>query len=121
MPGSWRLTELQARDDDKCDCPDFTAPEPGFGRNWKDAHKANVKAVEELATLVDDAHPLKVAFIGDDHVERMNGTLMGSVPTKRKDDLEGIGNWFRNEFTNDINGGMDAVALGIHGDSVRNK
>jgi hypothetical protein len=103
-------------DNDSCMCEDPLQPQPrGEFRAWTKAHNANkavVKATMDAGNLSPD-----IAFLGASVVEEMDGRWFGEERDDPK--LMSIGAMFKKHFSKEAGGDMDAVALGIAGDTVR--
>lgn len=107
-------------DNDSCRCGDPLQPESrGEYKAWASAHVFNKKTVE---TLIEQgqAEP-DIAFLGASIVEEMDGHWFGDVRDKSLEDLEIL---FKKHFQRYQPDGLnkkalDAVALGIAGDTVR--
>jgi hypothetical protein len=83
----------------------------GEQNGWTKAHKKNKLLVEDY----DFTSSVDLVMVGDQGVEEWNGRWYGND----NDDYKGVNNVFRKSFTRQDGGTMDAVALGIAGDSVR--
>lgn len=103
-------------DDEACTCEDFTDPMPRDEVDgWLDAHEKNkerFRADEWGESRYD------MVFYGDDLIENLNGRALNQpIANSGK-----ITDYFKETFT--LEGdeeAIDAVALGITGDSVRPK
>lgn len=101
-------------DNDSCRCDDPLEPQArGEFRTWTQAHKAN----KEIVNSYKDSDFLDVAFLGESLVEEMDGRWMGRP---QGDALKGVEKSFRKQFKRSENSnGIEGVALGIAGDTVR--
>jgi hypothetical protein len=94
--------------DSSCRCEDPLVPtERGEFQTWTKAHHSNTLL---LKSDVD------VAFLGESLVEEMNGRWMGRTEGAQ---LKTMRNMFQKKFSRESSG-VEGVALGIAGDTVRN-
>ena len=98
-------------DDDSCRCEDPLVPTArGEFKTWTIAHAANKQILEEISSQQVD-----VAFVGESLVEEMDGRWMGRTKGAQ---LEVLAKMFGKKFSRDSSG-VQGVALGIAGDTVR--
>eukprot|EP00545_Synedropsis_sp_CCMP1620_P007328 CAMPEP_0119003062 /NCGR_PEP_ID=MMETSP1176-20130426/331_1 /TAXON_ID=265551 /ORGANISM="Synedropsis recta cf, Strain CCMP1620" /LENGTH=418 /DNA_ID=CAMNT_0006954621 /DNA_START=28 /DNA_END=1284 /DNA_ORIENTATION=- len=101
-------------DDDSCRCDDPTiAMSKGEVKGWTRAHKKNKELVSDYDFM---SSGVDVVMLGDQVTEEWNGRLFGSLA----DDYKGVNHFFKKTFTKSGGGNLDAVALGIAGDSITN-
>jgi hypothetical protein len=94
-------------DNDSCRCEDPLVPASRAEfQTWTRAHRANKELLKEQTTV-------KVAFVGESLVEEMHGRWMGQ---SKGPQLETMRAMFEQKFSKD--NGIEAVALGIAGDTV---
>jgi hypothetical protein len=102
-------------DNDSCRCEDPLQPQPKAEfRPWTKAHNDNKKIVTDL--LEKGKTTPDIAFMGASVVEEMDGRWFGD---KRDEQLEKLQTLFERNFDKANGGKVDAVALGIAGDTVR--
>ena len=94
--------------DNSCRCEDPLVPtDRGEFKPWTRAHADNKLMLKQ---------GVDVAFLGESLVEEMNGRWMGR--TNNGPQLETMRTMFKNKFTRDVSG-VEGIALGIAGDTVR--
>jgi hypothetical protein len=101
-------------DDEACTCEDFTDPMPRDEVDgWLDVHDKNKDSfqTDEWGAVAYD-----MVFYGDDLIENLNGRALNKpIANSGK-----ITDYFRETFTPDGDeNALNAIALGITGDSVR--
>lgn len=100
--------------DNSCRCEDPLVPtERGEFPTWTEAHHANKLLLKNSGAAA--AVAVDVAFLGESLVEEMNGRWMGRTKGVQ---LEAMRTMFQNKFSQDSSG-VEGVALGIAGDTVR--
>lgn len=101
-------------DNDSCRCENPLEPQSrGEFRAWTVAQTANtqlVKSLVEAGTASPD-----ICFMGASVIEEMAGRWFGK---DLDDNLKGLGTMFKKNFQKSEGGPLDAVALGIAGDTV---
>lgn len=82
-------------------------------RKWTNAHLDNKETVNKM---VQDHKIPDIAFLGASVVEEMDGRWFGN---SRDEDLNRLDKLFNKNFKKGEGAELDAVALGIAGDTVR--
>ena len=120
----WCLTG----DDSSCRCEDPLQPaDRGEYKSWAQAHKANKKLIAKYATTGDPitgtfggdlSRPsVDVAFLGESLIEEMDGRWLGMTQGGH---LESLAKMFNKRFQKSAGADLEAVPLGIAGDSSPN-
>jgi hypothetical protein len=100
-------------DNDSCRCEDPLQPQARAEyRKWTSAHISNKDLVSKL--VQENKNP-DIAFVGASVVEEMDGRWFGNAKDM---DLQGLESLFNKNFNKDQGASLDAVALGIAGDTV---
>lgn len=101
-------------DNDSCRCEDPLDPQPRAEfRAWSKAQSTNRELVTELVDAGSESPD--IAFLGGSVIEEMNGKWFGQT---KDDGLKGLQTLFQKNFQKDSGADLDAVALGIAGDTV---
>jgi hypothetical protein len=100
-------------DNDSCRCEDPLQPQARAEfRKWTSAHNSNKDLVSKL--VQENRNP-DIAFVGASVVEEMDGRWFGNA---RDTDLQRLEKLFAKNFDKAHDASLDAVALGIAGDTV---
>jgi hypothetical protein len=102
-------------DNDSCKCEDPLDPQSrGEFRGWAKAQVGNTNLVQ---SLVDQGKVTPdIAFLGASVIEEMSGKWFGN---DGDDNLKSLKSLFDKNFQKSEGSELDAVALGIAGDTVR--
>lgn len=102
-------------DNDSCKCEDPLVPQSrGEFRAWAKAQNANAELVKSL--IEQGSTTPDIAFLGASIVEEMAGKWFGA---DMDDNLKSLKKLFDTNFKKSEGAELDAVALGIAGDTVR--
>ncbi len=102
-------------DNDSCKCEDPLEPQSrGEFRAWAKAQNANVAFVDSLIEQGKAAPD--IAFLGASVVEEMSGKWFG---VDKDENLKSLKRMFDKNFKKSEGADLEAVALGIAGDTVR--
>jgi hypothetical protein len=102
-------------DNTTCRCEDPLTPQPrGEFRAWSRAQVANMNYVKAL--IADGKGSPDIAFVGSSVVEAMGGKWFGRESDENLKSLKKI---FDKNFQTQSGADLDAVSLGIAGDTVR--
>lgn len=101
-------------DNDSCRCEDPLEPQSrGEFRAWSGAQNANTESINSL--IAAGKTTPDICFMGASIIEEMSGRWFGR---DLDDNLKGLGTLFKKNFQKSEGGELDAVALGIAGDTV---
>jgi hypothetical protein len=102
-------------DNDSCRCEDPLDPQSrGEFRGWAKAQVGNKDLVQ---SLIDQGQATPdIAFMGASVIEEMSGKWFGNDVNEN---LKGLKTMFDKNFKKSEGGELEAVALGVAGDTVR--
>jgi len=94
-------------------------------KDWKNAHDLNKELAIKAAITHDKQNPIDIVFLGDSITEEWNGRWHGKTQDElgedfQKTDLNEIHQIFTSKFQKDTGASLDAIALGIAGDTCPN-